>query len=45
MFAQKERGGIQKAVMDLIKAEHLDHVTPDIWKKALPKIKELLLAE
>lgn len=45
LLTQKELEKNKKFVMDLIKAERLDHVASDIWKKVLPKIKELLISE
>lgn len=42
---KKERDKNQKAVLELIKAEKLDTVSPELWSRAMPKIKALLTTE
>lgn len=42
---RKDREKNQKAVLELIKAERLDSVSPELWSKAMPQIKALLLPE
>ncbi len=42
---RRERERNQRAVLELIKSERLDAVSPDLWRKAMPKIKSLLLVD
>lgn len=39
---RKEKEKNNKAVLELIKAEKLDTVSADLWKTAMPAIKEAL---
>jgi Spy/CpxP family protein refolding chaperone len=40
---RKERDRNTKSVLDMIRAEKLDMVSPDIWKNAMKTIKDALL--
>ena len=42
---KKERDRNQRAVLDIIKAEKLDVVSPEKWQEAMPKIRAILLSK